>query len=310
VTKGLFSAVMAPTHFISGPSDAWFARDLELSSYLRQELESAGGSRILIYYRLATLTSALRDPAKFGALLTGMRSLDIDAVWLRLHPFGTSSSGPLALRGYMAAARQLHALDVPVVGEHTGTIGVAMAAYGATGGVESGVTTGERVDLLALTRASARDNNPFAPSPRVYLSRLGAFMSRERAAKFLANRSMRSAFGCSDPACCPRGLVDLLADPKRHFLSQRSKEIERLADAPSSQRAQLYLNDFLRPASDLAVRASQFDNSLLSVRQRLESWRVTLSSMQTDVLTSPSRPALGTRHKRRPAERNAQVRPS
>jgi hypothetical protein len=303
--RGLFTAVIAPTHFNAGPSSDWFARDMELAARLREQLDPA----VLMYYRLATSTSAMRDPAKLAATLSALRLLDIDGLWLRLHPFGTTNAGPLSLRGYISSARQLHSLDVPIVGEHTGTVGVAIASCGAIGGVESGVTIGERVDMTSLVRSSG-SNEPFAPAPRVYLRKLGTFMSRDQAAMFLGNRSMKAAFVCDDPLCCRRGVVDMLARPREHFLVQRSKEIKRLSDAPWTHRDELYMSEFLRPASDQAVRASQFDESLLPVRRRLESWRVTLSNMRTEgAATTRSRPALGSRHKRNATTRRAQDLP-
>jgi hypothetical protein len=41
----------------------------------------------------------------------------MDAVWLRIHPFGTGNSGPLVLKRYLRACRDLHTLNVPLVGE-------------------------------------------------------------------------------------------------------------------------------------------------------------------------------------------------
>lgn len=65
---------------------------------------------------------------------------------------------------------------------------------------------------------------------------------------------------------------------------------------PEPLRAGQYLENFLRPASDKAVRAAEAEPALLPTRTRLDSWRGTLGS---DLTTSPvhsfSLPAAGKR---------------
>jgi hypothetical protein len=290
-----FAAVIAPTHYISGPADPWFTIDLNLAHGLREELDELGLGTTPIYYRLAIPGTALRDQAKTRVLTAALSKVEIDALWLAVHPFGTSNSGPLSLTGYLRGSRDLHSLGIPLVAERTGTIGVALAAFGAVGGVESGITLGEQFDVKPLLREPSTGPT-FAQPPRVYVPSLGTFLSRADASEFFKHRSMKVAFACKDQTCCPNGYVNMLADPRRHFLMQRSREISRLAAAPVELRASFYMDEILRPATDLAIRAVQVLPSLETTRHRLEGWRHALGAqLRTSAITSYSPPAVGGR---------------
>ena len=279
VKEGL-SALLAPTHLIGGPDDPWFDVDLRLADDLRRALDSRGRSATPIYYPLALRSTVLYDDAKRARLIERLADSPVDAIWLRVHPFGATSAGPVALRRYIAACRDLHQLNLPLVAEHSGTVGVPLLAFGAVGGVESGVTFGERFNLDRYLKHS--DGKGFLPPPRVYLGELGAFLSRDQAASFFAHRGMRAAHGCQDQRCCRRGWQDMIADPRRHFLVQRGAEVTKLTRTPEQLRAGVYMDDFLRPASDAAARAAAAEPALEVVRRRLDSWRGALGAILTD----------------------------
>ncbi len=272
VGNGL-TAVLAPTHYLDDPR--WFAVDRQLTRQLRSHLDAAGATEVPIYYVLSMPSTQFHDPGVRSGLIDGLRGLPIDAVWLRIHPFG-GASGPLALKRYIRSCQDFHQLGFPLIGEKTGFAGLALMAFGAVGGCESGITVGERFDAGNLVRP--RGGRPFLPPPRVYISELGLFLSRKRAEAFFDNRYMKSRFACKDRRCCRRGLDDMMADPRRHFLIRRSREVARLSRVPHSLRAERYLERVLRPATDLAVAAARADASLEGYRHRLDSWRATLGS--------------------------------
>jgi hypothetical protein len=279
---------------MSVSSDAWLAIDRELVLHLRRALDTRGRASTPIYYPLTLRSQVFCDDDERASLMRHLADLPVDAVWLRIHPFGTTSSGPLALRRYMTACRHLHALGIPLVAAHTGTVGIPLLAFGAAGGVESGLTLGERFTLDRYLRRS--DGKGFAPAPRVYLDAVGAYLSREQAKAFFEKRGMRAAHGCKDSRCCPRGLNDMINDPRRHFVVQRSAEITKLSKTPRELRAGIYMEEFLRPASDAAVRAAKAEPALESARKRLDGWRGTLGAILADsppVSFSP--PAAGRR---------------
>jgi hypothetical protein len=147
-----FAAVLAPAHYLDGHDSAWWAVDAELVRQLRAALDDANATATCIYYPLMMRASALSSEAMLERVIEHLRSLPIDAVWLRLHPFGTQSSGPLTLKRYIAISRALHRLGLPIVADRSGAVGVALMAVGAVGGVESGVTFKDKVDFDPLLR--------------------------------------------------------------------------------------------------------------------------------------------------------------
>jgi hypothetical protein len=283
VAKG-FTAVLAPTHFLAdGTQDAWFDIDRSLTRKLRDCLDSHGAHDIAIHYPLAIPTRVFFDSAQRIALRSAFNGLRLDAIWLRVHPFG-SHSGHLTLRRYILACRDLHDLSLPLVAERTRNIGLALLAFGAVSGIESGVSIGEKFDFSRLTRKRSSASG-FAPQPRVYFPTLGIFPTRERAEAFLQNRTLRASYACTNTACCRRGAPDMIRDPRRHFVSARMEEVGSLGRVPPDLRPGAYLDRLLRPATDKLGRALQVQmdhatrERLERDRRRLDGWRYTLGEM-------------------------------
>jgi hypothetical protein len=299
VERDGYSAVLAPAHAIENISDPWLNVDIWLTRLLRNELDARGLRHVLIYYPVITRSASLLATRTRERLVAALRGLAVDALWLRLHPFGTAKAGPLALRRYLETCRALHQLGLPLVAEHSGTVGVALLAFGAVGGIESGITLGEQVDLSAMLRAPKADSKPFTPAPRVYLHAIGAFLDVEASAKLFEARGMKTLHGCGITHCCPRGWLDMRLDPRRHFVGYRAREVAHLSGMPDSLRAGQYLENFLRPASDRAVRTVEVAPALEPVRRRLDSWRGTLGAelaRHSDFTISA--PAAGKRQRR------------
>lgn len=295
VSDGGFSAVLAPTHLLQEASDPWFAVDRAVASALRSELDRRRLTDVAIFYPLAIPGTALRERTQRAILSEALKSIEIDALWLRIHPFGTTSAGPIALRGYIEACWDLHRVGVPIVAERSGTVGMALMAFGAAGGIESGITLGERFDASSLDVPRDPSAKPFSPAPRVYLQNIGVFVGRPGANTLFQNRQMQAALGCHDVTCCRRGVVDMIKDPRRHFVLRRTTEVDRIGSTPAEHRPGVYLEDFLRPATDLALRAARVLPEILPAQQRLESWRFTLSAIERSGVGSVSLPALGQR---------------
>lgn len=278
ISKRGFDATLAPSHFIEQTTSPWLSVDAALTRRLRKELDESGKRDVRIYYPLMVHSTLLRNPASRIALISALSVLPIDGLWLRVHPFGTSSSGPIALKQYIEACRDFQTLGIPIVAERTGTVGVGLLAFGAVGGIESGITFGEGFDAKSQMRP--RQGVPFAPAPRVYVADLGAFVSRVDARTLFENRQMRSLLSCRVPDCCRRGSVDTEADPRRHFVLRRASELVTYGRPPEPLRASTYLEEFLRPATDYALRASKVLPSLVRNRKQLENWRLTLGALQ------------------------------
>ncbi len=275
-----YTSVLAPAHLVTSSSDPWLAIDRDLVTALRAALDKCGLEQVPVYYPLVVDSPCWRAMGERFRLVAALRDLPVDAIWLRIHGFGGRSSGP-ALRRYVEACQDFMSLGVPLVGERIGTAGPAMLAFGAVGGIESGVTIGEQFNARTLFR-ERRSGRGFLPPPRVYLREIGAFLTRSQATAFFDVRGTKSRFGCRFDSCCRRGVSDTLRDPRRHFLIQRGAEVAGLSKAPPHLRASMYLDDFLRPASDLVVRAAQISPALERHRATLESWRYTLGVLEGD----------------------------
>ena len=103
-----------------------------------------------------------------------------------------------------------------------------------------------------------------------------------QAEKLFENKRMKSRFACNNTECCRRGASDMVGEPKRHFVVQRMTEVQRLSQIPRHLRAQQFLDEVIRPASDLVVQAQRIDPSLERARHRLEDWRTTISSLANE----------------------------
>lgn len=287
VQEGEFSAVLAPTHFLESADDAFFGADRVVARKLRLALDRRGLVETCVFYPLGMRAEVLRSTTQRTIVVDGLRSVDVDGVWLRLHPFGTSSAGSIALRRYLDVAWDLQRMAIPLVGEHTGTVGLALMAFGGLGGVESGITFGERFDATALTKVKPANGTPFSPPPRVYLHEIGAFADRKVAARIFQNRLLTAALACRDSTCCRGGAPAMLRDPRRHFVIRRLAEVDRIGSVPPAARATVYLHDILQPAALLAVRVARAAPELDTAQRRLEAWHQTLEGIGSTALPEP-----------------------
>ena len=160
----------------------------------------------------------------------------------------------------------------------------ALLAFGAVGGIESGVTIGENFNVSRLLRPNP-NSKPFGPQPRVYVQSLALFLARGQAADLLRTRHIRAWCAYTDTNCCRHGVEDMIADPRRHFVITRMDEVSLLSQPPEPMRAGQYLENILRPATDRIIRAlrvqltAETRKKLQNERRKLESWRYTLGEM-------------------------------
>ena len=104
----------------------------------------AGGGAIAIDYPLTLKYGSLRDPAQRRVLIAGLKGLPFDNLWLRVSGFGADTEAPM-LRRYIAAAVDFQQLDRPIVADGVGGLAaVAVAAFGAAGGISHGLGEKER----------------------------------------------------------------------------------------------------------------------------------------------------------------------
>jgi hypothetical protein len=132
----------------------------------------------------------------------------------------------------------LHCLNTPIIAEKTGVLGLALMAFGATSGVESGIASGEKFDHGRLTRPR-KQGGKFAKSPRVYIPDLGLFLNRDEAKNLLSLRGMHH-YGCRDTQCCSRGIDSMIEDSRRHFAFTRMGQVAHLSRITPSLRPMGY----------------------------------------------------------------------
>jgi len=296
VSENGFTAVLAPTHFLrEGSKDAWFSVDKQLVTILRQRLDAAGCTKVSIYYPLAIHSRIFIDPASRIALKASLAALPIDALWLRIHPFG-SESGDTTLRRYISACQDFHGLKRPLVAEKTGVLGLALLAFGAVAGLESGISSGDKFDFLRLNRINPVKSS-FKKAARIYLSDLNLFLTRQQATEFFQHRGLRQ-FGCRDTACCRQGIDSMIGlNSRRHFAYTRMNEVSQLSRVTPSLRPDNYLDQILRPATDRIGRVLMNDqlsegvaDTLRNKRRRLDGWRDTLGELSRESVDSFSPP--------------------
>ena len=277
-----FTQVIAPTHLISGPDDPWFAIDIASANALRHALERQGADHVQLHYSLALSYEAFRTAPKRLAVLEQLRRAMIDGLWLNISGCGSDSS-TTAITRYGDAAADFHALGVPIVADHAGGLmGLSLLAFGAVGGLAHGVTLGERFDAVSWHKVP--EGKAFGAKMRVYLPTLDMMLPRVDAERFFeaGGSRARSAFGCKDTNCCRRGVDDMMQQPARHFLFQRTQQVAGLGQIPESIRPTEFLEDHLRPASDAALIAAKLslpdDLAKKAAKQakRLNDMRTTL----------------------------------
>lgn len=279
-----FTQILAPTHLLRAADDGWLKVDAESTQRLRNHLDRNGGGGVPIIYSLAMTYQMFRDRQQRQRVIAGLRGLPAAAIWLKIDGFGSSSS-PTAALNYIEAAAELQELGLPVIGDHVGgVIGRALLSFGAASGMAHGVMQGER--FAASNWHRPRTKGGGGVLKRIYVPALDVLLEGDQAKLLLDTTRGRSLFGCTDTHCCPRGVPDMIGNPGRHFLVQRMKEVSELSQIPETLRAQRFLEQQLRPATDKAVAAEKINwtdtdmaEKMQKNRRRLDNLRIALGDL-------------------------------
>lgn len=305
-----FHAVQAPTHLLEGSMDRLFAVDCEATTALRRALDAEGGKHIGIDYALMIKNASLRDPAQRRAFTASLKNVPFDNLWFRVSGFGADAT-PMGLRRYIAAMMDFHGLNVPIVADGVGGMaGVAIAAFGAAGGICHGVAEKERFDASDWAKPPQKGGG--GREKRVLIGGLDRLLSVKQIEVLMASQGAKPLLSCHDRSCCPNGLSDTLKDPKAHYLRQRARQIQELSAVPEARRSQHFLEKELataervaRSAAKLKVSDEGLSNVLHRSSERLEKMHAVLDALN-GTIAGQSRAAVPMRRQGKSAKTASQ----
>lgn len=278
VTNRGFTGVLTPTHLLEFPGDPWFDIDCDLCTRLRLALDAAGQQDVNIFYSLALPLRDFRRPEIRRQLLTGLESLPLDSIWLRVSNFGKDATGP-AFEAYLEGAREFCELQVPIISENVGgLIGLGLLAFGGAGGICHGITEQEQFNTSHWLHE--RSGGGGGNSKRVYIPNLDLYFSLDQAEQLFSARGAKSRFACLDTSICPNGPTDMMDQPGRYFVAQRMKQVAFLSQVPQTLRPDEFVERFVRPLTDYAVFSTSIDAGDPKLKKRLEKNRKRLDRLR------------------------------
>lgn len=280
VVEHRYSAVLAPTHYVESANSPWLDIDARTTRYLRTYLDRNGAQNIPIFYSLAVSYKAFRTVEERAVIRDKVQSVPVNAIWLKVALSGNVTHA--SVQNFVNGAADFHSPGVPLVGDMMGGLrGLSALAFGATGGIAHGLTQKENFNASSWVSSSQQSGDGFSLPPRIYIPSLDIHLKREEAKAFFAARNAKSRFGCHDENCCAKGPRDTVNYPARHFLIQRSNEVQRLSAVPEQLRANRFLEETLRPATDAALFAEKLDiKDAPELVKRLETKRKTLELLR------------------------------
>jgi hypothetical protein len=262
-----FTQILAPSHFLSSSADPWLQRDIAALNWTAERITKSG-TDIGLIYSLALPIRTLRLPSERRKLITATAGARFDAIWIKAEHFGDHATGEKAA-AYMDACREFHECGVPVVGDSIGGLpGLGFLAFGAVGGIAHGVT-------LQQSFNTSHWRQPRGPQGggagwRVYVPQLDVLLKPPVAERLIGTSSrIRAICGCRDTHCCPHGVSDMIKRPARHAIYQRAREIEKLSAIPQNFRAERFVDDHLRPVSDMVARIATVNGLDEKLRESL-----------------------------------------
>lgn len=286
-----FNAVQAPTHLLESSADKLFDVDRGMTDALRRALDTEGGQHIGIDYSLTLKMSSLKDSVQRRAFIAGLSDSPFENLWLRVSGFGADATA-MGVRRYIAAVMDFHRANRPLVADGVGGLaGLALAAFGAVGGICHGVAEKERFDASDWDKPPKNGGGGGREKRLLFLG-LDRLLSVKQVNVLIAAPGARKLLSCSDPNCCPCGLEDTLKSPKAHYLRQRFNQVRALSRVPENRRQQHFLEKHLvgaeriaRQAAKLKVADEGLADALLRNSERLERMQEVLESLSTTIVS-------------------------
>lgn len=274
-----FTQILGPTHLLGSANDWWLRRDVQNMAHLRNALDE-DRSAIQLIYPLMLSMQVLRDPLQRAAIIAAVADAPADSIWLRVDNFGSDASGEKTV-AYIEAVRDFHALGKPVIADHVGGLaGSGLLSFGAVGGIAQGITMQESFKANRWQHPR-REGQSGGMATRVYMPHIDLFLSPPDAEAFIGSSTRtRTRFGCRDTHCCPGGLRDMLENPAKHFVHQRSEEIRTISERPETVRVAEYVDRMVRPVSDNVAQAVGLGAISSELRKKLEKKQKTMGAFR------------------------------
>ncbi len=301
-------AVLSPAHCLESIPSPWASVDLRLCDELRHELDRGGGNHVSIDFQIITSNTLLKDGPARDTLIATIQHMPVQNIWLRAAGFGATATGS-ATRAFIESARGLHEIGRPLIADYAGGFSaLAAAAFGGIGGFCHGVGQKENFRISDWRKPATGGGGAVK---RIYVPELDRAFKQEELDVLFAIKGTRARFGCNDTSCCPHGHEDMIENPHRHFIIQRSRQIEALSEVPETRRAEHFLLNHLDPAvrSSRLVSRLKLDNDdvakmVLETKKRLINLRDPLGDLHS-ISGSATRSAMPRYRGKRPDMKSA-----
>ena len=114
----------------------------------------------------------------------------------------------------------------------------------------------------------------------MYLPDLDMHVAVDQAKRLLERSGLRSKMVCADVRCCARGATDMVEQPGLHFLTQRVRQFGRLSEVPEQMRPTVFLEEFVRRASDRTMVVSNLRIDDVAFLDRVKKQRRRLDTLR------------------------------
>ena len=285
-------AVLAPTHCIESVPTPWLSIDLRLCEELRHELDRAGGKHIPVDFQVITTNTLLKDLPARETLIASIRHVPAENIWLRASGFGATATGS-ATRAFIEASVSFHEIGKPVIADYAGGLSaLAAVAFGGVGGFCHGMSQKESFRLGDWRKPATGGGGS---AKRIYVPELDRSFKKEQLSALFSVKGTRARFGCNDTACCAQGAEDMIENPYRHFIIQRSRQIKNLSEVPEARRAEHFLLHLLDPAVRSARLASRIKFGNDNIAKIIDETKKRLLNLRDPLGDLHSSSALPTR---------------
>ena len=186
-------------------------------------------------------------------------------------------------------------MQKPIIADCAGGLAaLGVTAFGAAAGIAHGVAEKERFDASAWRRRPGAGGG--GQNGRLYLPGIDRHCKLADVRAIMEARGGRRLLACQDRDCCPRGLADMLNDPKAHFLTQRRTQLLDLQRMPDLRRTSRFLDYHLasadrtaRQVAKLKIPDDRIQESLRRATLRLDRLRGVLEELDRTVGKSATR---------------------